>query len=150
LEAPPVERQTLAEDRAPWIVPPAIPHNWKSKWDKWELGEVNDKRAWIYRGKKVSVESKCWYDRSLGRRLYFGRFDPPPGLLDWECFGSPVPRYPFFVESGNRWTPKKPSHWMYPFQDGEARDFDKRAEAPHPSRLPLADGKGKTLVVEDR
>jgi hypothetical protein len=118
--------------------------------DKWELGEVNDKRAWIYRGRKVSVESKCWYDHSLGRHLYFGCFDPPPGLLDWEHFGSPVPRYPFFIESSNRWTLKKPLHWMYPSQDGEARDYDKRAEAPHPSRLPLAGGKGKMLVVEDQ
>ncbi|KAJ7321811.1 hypothetical protein DFH08DRAFT_969698 [Mycena albidolilacea] len=67
----------------------------------------------------------------------------------WERFGSPVPRYPFFIESGNRWTPKKLSHWMCPSQDGEARDFDKRAEAPHPSRLPHVEGKGKTLVVED-
>jgi hypothetical protein len=96
------------------------------------------------------MESKCWYDRSLGRCLYFGKFNPPPGLLDWERFGSPVPRYLFFVESGNRWIPKKPSHWMYPSQDGETRDRDKRAEAPHPSRLPLAGGKEKVLVVDDR
>jgi hypothetical protein len=110
LEAPPVERRTIAENRVPWIVPPAIPCNWKGKWDKWELGEINNKRTWIYRGKKVSMESKCWYDRSLGRHLYFGQFNPPPGLLDWEHFGSPVPQYLFFVESGNHWIPKKPSH----------------------------------------
>jgi hypothetical protein len=128
----------------------SIPRNWKGKWDKWELGEVNDKHARIYRGKKVNIESKCWYNRSLGRRLYFGKFDPPPGLLDWERFGSPVPRYPFFVESGNRWIPKKPSHWMYPSQDSEAKDRNKQAEAPHPSRLPLVGGKEKMLVVEDQ
>jgi hypothetical protein len=91
LEAPPVERRTIAEDQVPWIAPPAIPRNWKGKWDKWELGEVNDKRAWIYWGKKVNIESKCWYDRSLGRHLYFSKFDPPLGLLDWERFGSPMP-----------------------------------------------------------
>jgi hypothetical protein len=56
--------------------------------------------------------------------------------VDWERFGSPVPPYPFFVESGNRWIPKKPSYWMYPTEKGEIRDRGKCAEAPSPTRLP--------------
>jgi hypothetical protein len=39
-----------------------IPNNWNGKWDKWELSEVNGERAWVYRGKKASVETGCWYD----------------------------------------------------------------------------------------
>jgi hypothetical protein len=45
LEALPVERRTIAEGRVPWIVPPPISRNWGKSWDKWELDEVNDKRA---------------------------------------------------------------------------------------------------------
>jgi hypothetical protein len=100
------------------------------------LSEVNDERVWVYRGKKVNVETNCWYDRAMGRCLFFGQFVPPPGVVDWERFGSPVPPYPFFVESGNRWIPKKPSYWMYPMEKGETRDHGKRAEVPSPTRLP--------------
>jgi hypothetical protein len=39
---------------------------------------------------------------------------------------------------------------MYPSQDGETKDRDKQAEAPHPSRLPLVSGKEKVLVMDDR
>jgi hypothetical protein len=72
----------------------------------------------------------------MGRHLFFGQFVPPPGVVDWERFGSPVPPYPFLVESGDRWIPKKPSYWMYPKEKGETRDRGKRAEAPDPSWLP--------------
>jgi hypothetical protein len=78
-----------------------IPTNWNGKWDKWELSEVNDERAWVYWGKKASVETDCWYDQTMGLLLFFGQFIPPPRVVDWERFGSPVPPYPFFMESGN-------------------------------------------------
>jgi hypothetical protein len=96
-----------------------ISTNWNGKWDKWELSEVNDEQAWVYRGNKVNVETNCWYDRLMGQRLFFGQFTPPPGVMDWERFGSPVPPYPFFIESSNRWIPKKPLYWMYPTEKGE-------------------------------
>jgi hypothetical protein len=107
---PHVERRVIDPDRVAWTVPPAIPSNWNGRWLKWELDEVNGKSTWVYRGQQVKVESNTWYDRVLGRQLYFGRFGALPGLLDWVRFGSPVPRYPFFTESGNRWVPKTPSH----------------------------------------
>jgi hypothetical protein len=62
MAAPPVEWRIISPDRVPWIVPPAILPNWVGKWEKWELIEVQDDRAWVFRGKKAQLESRCWYD----------------------------------------------------------------------------------------
>ncbi|KAJ7323647.1 hypothetical protein DFH08DRAFT_969194 [Mycena albidolilacea] len=140
LAAPMVEQRVIAIDCVLWISPPAILSNWVGKWKKWEFQELQEEHAWIFKGKKAQLDSKCRYNRVLGRRLYFGQFDPPPGLLDWEHFGSPIPWYPFF-----------------PSQEEVNKYKGKRAEAPHYLWLPLVDnkngstnaGKGRVTNEED-
>ncbi|KAJ6491301.1 hypothetical protein C8R47DRAFT_1070862 [Mycena vitilis] len=158
-QARPLEYQSVDPQRSSWIVPPPIqkaPD--KGKWVKFELDEVHQLPAFVRRGANAEVESSnLWYDRENKRRLYFGHFVPPEGVLDEDRFGAPVPRYPFFAEDGNRWAPQPPSNWMYTTPDSPRYNVGKRAVAPAPARLPLLTrdgntaeqaGKGKGKVAE--
>jgi hypothetical protein len=65
LEAPEVERQVVALNCGAWIVPLPIPSNWNRKWEKLELAKVHGPNTWVYWGKKVNMELRCWYDHPL-------------------------------------------------------------------------------------
>ncbi|KAJ6500223.1 hypothetical protein C8R47DRAFT_1068442 [Mycena vitilis] len=154
-KARPIEYRLVDPLRKPWIVPPTIQQaKDKGKWTKFELDEVHRLPAFVRRGANYEVESSnVWYDRDNKRRLYFGHFVPPEGVVDEERFGAPVPRYPFFAEDGNKWAPQFPSHWMYTSQESPRYHVGKRAAAPDPSRLPLSNPaeeetkeKGKAAV----
>ncbi|KAJ6485095.1 hypothetical protein C8R47DRAFT_1217135 [Mycena vitilis] len=137
-----IEYQSVDPQRSPWIVPPPIASaKSQGKWKKYELGEVNDRPAFIYRGASTKVQSShLWYDRDNKRRLYFGHFVPPTGVLDEDRFGAPVPRYPFFIQQGEKWVPQGPSHWMYPKDIAPRDEAGKRAVPPNPLRLPVLNG----------
>ncbi|KAJ6454074.1 hypothetical protein C8R47DRAFT_1083197 [Mycena vitilis] len=141
-QARPLEYKSVDPQRESWIVPPPIQKAQdKGKWTKFELDEVHQLPAFVRRGANVEVESSnLWYDRENKRRLYFGHFVPPAGVLDDDRFGAPVPRYPFFAEDGNKWAPQLASYWMYATQESPRHNVGKRAVAPAPSRLPLLHG----------
>ncbi|KAJ6469216.1 hypothetical protein C8R47DRAFT_1223075 [Mycena vitilis] len=145
--APELELRALSPYHAAWIVPPPLIPNWTKKWSKWELAEVNHEPAWLSRASssRISASSE-WFDRQRGRRLFFGKFRPAAGLLDWERFGAPVPRHPFFTMDGERAVPQPPSHWMYPNEKVAPYNVGKKAATPREeglSRLGRAKGKGK-------
>ncbi|KAJ6456027.1 hypothetical protein C8R47DRAFT_1227998 [Mycena vitilis] len=141
-QARPLEYQLVDPQRSSWIVPPPIQKaKDQGKWTKFELDEVHQLPAFVRRGAQTEVESSnLWYDRENKRRLYFGHFVPPAGVLDEDRFGAPVPRYPFFAEDGNKWAPQTASYWMYTTAESPRRNVGKRAVAPAPSRLPLLSG----------
>ncbi|KAJ7661631.1 hypothetical protein DFH06DRAFT_1325909 [Mycena polygramma] len=144
-----IELRVLEADRSPWIVPPPLQANWNGKWTKWELDEVNNEAAWISRKSTARLSASSeWFDREKGRRLFFGKFRPAAGLLDWERFGAPVPRHPFFTMDGDRAIPQSPSHWMYPKEKVPLHQVGKRAPPPRGEGLALLgegrqEGKGK-------
>ncbi|KAJ7473554.1 hypothetical protein FB451DRAFT_1558730 [Mycena latifolia] len=123
--APPLTRLTVDPSRVDWVVPPPIATKWTQKWSKWELDEWCGQKAWVGRGRSITIEAdSVWFDCKLGRQLFFRKFLPPPGILDFECFGAPVPRYPFYYNDG---------------KNGEAPRWEemKKAERPAAERLPL-------------
>ncbi|KAJ6499666.1 hypothetical protein C8R47DRAFT_1211980 [Mycena vitilis] len=155
--APEIELRVVDPRYSPWIVPPPLPPNWSQKWSKWELAEINREPAWISRSSSSRITATSeWFDRVKGRRLFFGRFRPAVGLLDWDRFGAPVPRHPFFTMDGERAVPQPPSHWMYPTEKIANYNVGKRAAIPRDeglSRLGELDGdgraKGKGKARED-
>ncbi|KAF7344174.1 hypothetical protein MVEN_01707800 [Mycena venus] len=140
----PWEKRIPYLSRVPWIVPPSVLPPWEKKWEKWELAEVNDQPAFVYRGAKVKIDAwNEWFDRALGRRLFFGRYTPPPGVVLPERYGAPVPLLPFFVIDGERARPRKPSYWMYPAKVSPSQLVGRPAPLPDLDELPLQEGKGK-------
>ncbi|KAJ6491144.1 hypothetical protein C8R45DRAFT_1096660 [Mycena sanguinolenta] len=62
-----------------------------------------------------------------------------PGVLDSECFGAPVPNYPFYIQAGSCYQPKHVSYWMYPTERAKCGNVGLTARTPAPERLPYRD-----------
>ncbi|KAJ7115225.1 hypothetical protein C8R44DRAFT_880546 [Mycena epipterygia] len=115
--APEPERCTIAADRVDWVVPPPIApaRNDKGKWERWLLEDYNEQRK---------------------RELYFGRFDIPPGVLDYQRFGAPVPPFPFIYPSGEVGIPHASSSWMYLSRAPASSDAGREMAHPIVTDLP--------------
>ncbi|KAJ7103670.1 hypothetical protein B0H15DRAFT_943066 [Mycena belliarum] len=138
----PIERVTVAADREDWLVPPPLPPSWAGQWTKWELSEWAGVTAWVGRGKKVEIEVEAvWYDRELGRRLYIDDFVPPRGSIDFQRFGTPVPRFPFYFDNGGSGVAHRASTWMYPKQDSAKHEVGRKQPRPDARRLPFKEDK---------
>ncbi|KAJ7164853.1 hypothetical protein C8R43DRAFT_1122732 [Mycena crocata] len=139
--APPIERRRVDSERYPWVVPPpvAVPPP-KGKWQKWELSTFRDGKAWLGRGARARPSGVCFFDRLQMRELYMRESPVPPGVLNDEVFGRPVPRYPFFYESGEnasyKAAPHRSSHWMYRSRAPGRGDIGRTALEPSARELP--------------
>ncbi|KAJ7605540.1 hypothetical protein DFH06DRAFT_1348669 [Mycena polygramma] len=93
----------------------------------------------MYQGKDKKLGYRnVWTDRENHRQLHFGRWEPPAGVVDFEHFGAPVPRFPFYHPGdGNVVLPRPASHWMYPQQQPLRGDAGREPRPPHPNQLPL-------------
>ncbi|KAJ7071870.1 hypothetical protein B0H15DRAFT_806923 [Mycena belliarum] len=141
----PVERVTIATDREDWIVPPPIHSDWTGQWTRWELSIWAGVPAWVSRGKKAEIDAEAvWYDRELGRRLYIDDFVPSGGSLDFQKYGAPVPRFPFYFDNGGSGVAHRASSWMYPTQGAAKHEVGRRQSRPDARRLPLKKGKKPT------
>ncbi|KAJ6611810.1 hypothetical protein B0H10DRAFT_2223729 [Mycena sp. CBHHK59/15] len=152
--APELVTHIVAKDRVPWIVPPTVVMGAdRGTWEKYLLTDLDGVRTWVYQGKNKSVSAKnVWYDRNRRRQLHFGSFTPPAGIVDWQRFGSYVPRFPF-VHPGNGHIsiPQKASHWMYPTMAPTAAERGSEPQEPHPNQLPrLHDVRGQQRIWRDK
>ncbi|KAJ7177764.1 hypothetical protein C8R46DRAFT_1212494 [Mycena filopes] len=106
LYAPPeLEYRVIDPKHVPWIVAPDVqPENTtpKLKYERFELREVDGILQWVRAASKgeISAENE-WVDRQRKRRLYFGRFTIPAGVVEDDVFGAPVPRYQFVLPRTN-------------------------------------------------
>ncbi|KAJ7081399.1 hypothetical protein B0H15DRAFT_786602, partial [Mycena belliarum] len=138
-EAPELERRQILSSRCDWIVPPPIREaaSRAGTWERWELAEWGGATAWVGRGKKHEIRTKhVWYDRHRKRSLHFNDLVLPRGVLDEQRFGAPVPRHPFFYNTGQQGLPHRPSHWMYPSREGIRGDEGRTMRTPPAHQLP--------------
>ncbi|KAJ7084771.1 hypothetical protein B0H15DRAFT_802174 [Mycena belliarum] len=143
--ARPIEYRAIAPDRVDWIVPPPIAPTWTKEWSKWELDEWAGVTAWVGRGKRKEIVTEhVWYDRERGRQLFFDDLVIPPGCLDTQHYGMPVPRFPFYFDNGSSGRASKASFWMYPRKEGLKREDGKRQNKPAATQLPLKKGSRGT------
>ncbi|KAJ7735282.1 hypothetical protein DFH07DRAFT_967283 [Mycena maculata] len=147
---------------ASWIRPPPIhPRRVDAgAWTHWEAEEHNGRLVFLYRGKGYQIESNGpWYDRENKRKLYFGDYELPVGVLNVWDFGAPAPTLDFIVVDGNTDRAKKPSYWMYESEAAPRHLEGLRMSTPTRYGLPLkqverpieekeddAKGKGKAPV----
>lgn len=138
--------RALHPNHVGWVVPPGvIPMVQGKKIENWELADYMGTMAWVFRGKNSHIGStKAWYDRTNGRCLYFGHHIIPPGVLDDDIFGAPVPQFAFIHPSNGGGIPKLASSWMYSSQHPSRDDRNRRPSTPDPNRLPWRSFKGPT------
>ncbi|KAJ7108801.1 hypothetical protein C8R44DRAFT_884830 [Mycena epipterygia] len=163
-EALPLERRTIEQGRVDWIVPPPIaaPNPNIKDWEHWELAdELYDCMMWTAVGKAKAKNLSyplTRYDRDRKRILHLDHYDPPPGVLDHERFGEPVPSFPWIYPSGDKGIPKHASRWMYKDREAKRGEVGKLAIVPSAASLPLIEsaaegemsrGKGKAAATED-
>ncbi|KAJ7898770.1 hypothetical protein B0H13DRAFT_803740 [Mycena leptocephala] len=154
--APKLIMRVIDASRVPWMVPPPIAAQHKSRYEKWALTDLDGSRAWVCQGKgRKERYVNEWFDRELGRRLCFGRFTEPPGVVNSRRFGAPVPRFPFYHPGdGVHALPRKASYWMYRTEKEVQGDAGMESSTPHPDELPrlmevaagAGRGKGKMVV----
>ncbi|KAJ7184079.1 hypothetical protein C8R46DRAFT_1208314 [Mycena filopes] len=160
---PELEYRVIDPKHVPWMVAPDVqPENTtsKQKYERFELREVDGLLQWVRAASKGEMSAANeWVDREKKRRLYFGQFTIPAGVVDDEVFGVPVPRYQFVVLDGNQYKPMKASHWMYRTAAPKRGDAGRKQQPPHPSQLPpinalskakdSAKAKGKAVAAYD-
>ncbi|KAJ7149016.1 hypothetical protein C8R43DRAFT_1128779 [Mycena crocata] len=138
--ARPVEHRVIDSERFPWIVPPAVATPPTGKWQKWVLSPFRDGKAWLGKGAKTRPSGDCFFDRANLRELYIRDSGVPPGVIDDKVFGRPVPRYPFFYESGEnasyKAAPHRASFWMYKTRAPKKGDVGQTAREPAARLLP--------------
>ncbi|KAJ7153266.1 hypothetical protein C8R46DRAFT_1228201 [Mycena filopes] len=145
--APPLEYLEVHPERVPWVVSPPIEKEAPGPWSKWELAEINDLPAFIFRGKGQKVEAEFErFDRKRKRRLLMHDHMDLEGVLNANRYGAPVPRVPFFIDDNGRGIPQHASHWMYESMSSPTYNVGKHQPAPQPESLPLrrsSKGKGR-------
>ncbi|KAJ7159502.1 hypothetical protein C8R46DRAFT_1224094 [Mycena filopes] len=150
--APDLEYRVVDAEHVHWIVAPDVaPENTatQNKYERYVLRQIGEVMMWVRVSNRGELHFRNqWVDRVRRRRLYFGDFVLPSGIVDVDVFGAPVPRYQFVVLDGNKYTPMKASHWMYRTDAPLRGDAGKKQRAPHPNQLPKwADiSKGKDTV----
>ncbi|KAJ7145042.1 hypothetical protein C8R46DRAFT_1232425 [Mycena filopes] len=147
--APDLEYRVVDSEHMPWIVAPDVaPENTatKDRYERFVLKKIDEVMMWVRVSNRGELNYRNqWVDRVRRRRLYFGDFVIPAGVVDVDIFGAPVPRYQFMVLDGNKYKPLKASHWMYRKDAPLCGDVGKKQRTPHPNQLPrwkeLAKGK---------
>ncbi|KAK7015408.1 hypothetical protein R3P38DRAFT_2543814, partial [Favolaschia claudopus] len=136
------ERRSIHASRVDWIVPPRVMPRREKDWVRYELAYTDSGReAFIYRGHKYKMQNREeWFDREKGRRIYLSGFHAPPGVVNSDVWGAPVPHFPFITMDGNRETMSLPSYWMYPSRHPRPLDVGRPADPPNPEELPYQDG----------
>ncbi|KAJ7184053.1 hypothetical protein C8R46DRAFT_1208283 [Mycena filopes] len=163
LYAPPALKfRVIDDEHEPWVIAPDVaPENTsKARYEKFELRRVEGLLQWVLVSRTKEISSKnAWVDRVRKRRLHFGEFIIPGGVVDSDVFGAPVPPYQFVVPDGNKYTPTKASHWMYRTAAPRRGDAGRKQQPPHPNQLPprrnlakskdLEKAKGKAVAMYD-
>ncbi|KAJ7017431.1 hypothetical protein C8F04DRAFT_1279518 [Mycena alexandri] len=97
---PPLSLEVIAQDRVPWIKPPAVMgEDGNGKWEKWVQYEnsTTDPTSLYIRKRSFSWKAQSkhsvWYDRSHRRVLHLrADFQVPLGVVEVETFGCPAPQ----------------------------------------------------------
>ncbi|KAK6988365.1 hypothetical protein R3P38DRAFT_2660707, partial [Favolaschia claudopus] len=136
------EKRSVHASRVEWIVPPRVAPRRDRSWTRYELDYTDSGReAFIYRGRKYKIlKEEEWFDREKGRRIYFDDFQVPPGVVNSDVWGAPVPHFPFITVDGNKEVMALPSYWMYPSRHPRPLDVGRPAIPPEPEELPYKDG----------
>jgi hypothetical protein len=118
--------ELIYPSHVPWYKPPPIAPAWFKKWtrfaeetwdqpgSKWDGVTVMRKKGMKYTGDEDLHGP--YYDRHLGRQLYFRTLDPVQGVVNATTYGRPAPYYNFVdMPTGRDGSPRfvERSQWFY-------------------------------------
>ncbi|KAJ7038735.1 hypothetical protein C8F04DRAFT_1179413 [Mycena alexandri] len=155
---PPLSLEVIAQDRVPWIKPPAVMgEDGNGKWEKWVQYEnsTTDPTSLYIRKRSFSWKAQSkhsvWYDRSHRRVLHLrADFQVPLGVVEVETFGCPAPQ-DFYYEweqsvGGRKLVRRRASYWMYRTRACSRSDANRVLARPAANRLPLKDAAAAPAV----